>query len=35
MAEKVATNLIDFLNGKIPPDLVNKDVIKVRKPGFC
>jgi glyoxylate reductase len=34
MAEKVATNLIDFLNGKIPPDLVNKDVIKVRKPGF-
>ncbi|MGC9187239.1 MAG: glyoxylate reductase [Fervidicoccaceae archaeon] len=34
MAEKVALNLIEFLNGRIPPDLVNKDVVKVRQPGF-
>ncbi|MEM0021441.1 MAG: glyoxylate reductase [Fervidicoccaceae archaeon] len=34
MAEKVAMNLIEFLNGRVPPDLVNKDVVRVRKPGF-
>lgn len=34
MAEKVAVNLIEFLNGRIPPDLVNKEVVKVRGPGF-
>jgi glyoxylate reductase len=34
MAEKVALNLIEFLNGRVPPDLVNKDVVKVRQPGF-
>jgi len=34
MAEKVATNLIEFLNGRIPPDLVNKEVVNVRPPGF-
>ncbi|AFH42840.1 D-glycerate dehydrogenase [Fervidicoccus fontis] len=34
MAMKVATNLIEFLNGRVPPDLVNKEVVNVRKPGF-
>ena len=34
MAELVAENLIAFLEGKIPPTLVNKDVVKVRPPGF-
>ncbi len=34
MAEIVAENLITFKNGKVPPTLVNKDVVKVRKPGF-
>ncbi|MEM0211380.1 MAG: glyoxylate reductase [Candidatus Methanomethylicia archaeon] len=34
MAEKVMENLIAFINGEIPPNLVNKEVIKVRKPGF-
>jgi glyoxylate reductase len=34
MAELVAENLIAFYEGKIPPTLVNKDVVNVRKPGF-
>ncbi|MGB9831328.1 MAG: glyoxylate reductase, partial [Fervidicoccus fontis] len=29
MAMKVATNLIEFLNGRVPPDLVNKEVVNV------
>ncbi|ASJ09490.1 D-glycerate dehydrogenase [Thermococcus siculi] len=34
MAELVARNLIAFKNGEIPPTLVNREVLKVRKPGF-
>ena len=34
MAELVAENLIAFYKGEVPPTLVNKDVLKVRKPGF-
>lgn len=34
MAEIVADNLIAFLNGKVPPNLVNEEVVNVRKPGF-
>lgn len=34
MAEMVADNLIAFYKGEIPPNLVNKDVIKISKPGF-
>ncbi len=34
MAEIVAENLITFLNGKVPPTLVNKEVVNVRPPGF-
>jgi len=34
MAEIVAENLIAFYNGKIPPNLVNPEVVKIRKPGF-
>ena len=34
MAELVARNLIAFKNGQLPPTLVNKEVVKVRKPGF-
>jgi glyoxylate reductase len=34
MATMVAENLVSFLEEKIPPNLVNKDVVKVRKPGF-
>ncbi len=34
MAEIVAKNLIAFLNGEVPPTLMNKEVIKVRPPGF-
>ncbi len=34
MAEIVAENLIAFLNGKVPPTLVNKEVVNVRPPGF-
>ncbi len=32
MAEKVAENLEFFFKGKTPPDLVNKEVIKIKKP---
>ncbi len=34
MADLVAENLIAFYEGKVPPTLVNKDVVNVRKPGF-
>ena len=34
MAEIVAENLLAFKRGEIPPTLVNKDVVNVRKPGF-
>ncbi len=34
MAEVVAENLIKFYKGEIPPNLVNPEVVKVRKPGF-
>ncbi len=34
MAELAARNLIAFAMGEIPPTLVNKDVVNVRKPGF-
>ncbi|UCE29682.1 MAG: D-glycerate dehydrogenase [Candidatus Bathyarchaeota archaeon] len=33
MAEMVAENLVEFFGGKIPPNLVNRDVLEVRKPG--
>ncbi|RLF05201.1 MAG: D-glycerate dehydrogenase, partial [Thermoprotei archaeon] len=34
MAELVAQNLIAFYKGEVPPTLVNKEVVKVRPPGF-
>ncbi len=34
MAMLVADNLIAFYNGEIPPTLVNKEVVRIRKPGF-
>lgn len=34
MAELVAENLISFYKKEIPPTLINKEVVKVRKPGF-
>ncbi len=34
MAKLVAENLTVFYKGKVPPTLVNKEVIKVRPPGF-
>jgi len=34
MAELVAENLIAFYKGEVPPTLVNKEVVKVRPPGF-
>ena len=34
MADIVAENLIAFAKGEVPPTLVNKDVLKVRPPGF-
>lgn len=34
MAELVAENLIAFYEGRVPPTLVNKDVVNIRKPGF-
>lgn len=34
MAELVARNLIAFAKGEIPPNIVNKEVVKIRKPGF-
>ncbi|MEM2029572.1 MAG: NAD(P)-dependent oxidoreductase, partial [Candidatus Bathyarchaeia archaeon] len=32
MAEMVAENLIAFFDGKVPPNLVNPDVVKVKPP---
>lgn len=34
MAELVAENLIAFYEGREPPTLVNKEVLKIRPPGF-
>ena len=34
MAELVARNLIAFKKGEVPPTLVNREVLKVREPGF-
>ncbi|MCE4611017.1 MAG: D-glycerate dehydrogenase [Desulfurococcales archaeon] len=34
MAMMAAENLIAFSEGKVPPNLVNKDVVKIRPPGF-
>lgn len=34
MAELVAHNLIAFYRGEVPPNLVNKEVVNVRPPGF-
>lgn len=34
MAEMVAENLVSFFKGKVPPNLVNKEVLKVKKPGL-
>jgi glyoxylate reductase len=34
MAETVAENLVAFYEGRVPPNLVNPDVVKVRPPGF-
>jgi len=33
MAEMVAENLTAFFEGKVPPNLVNKEVVGIRKPG--
>jgi glyoxylate reductase len=33
MAEMVAENLTTFFEGRVPPNLVNKDVVNVRNPG--
>ncbi|MCX8184926.1 MAG: glyoxylate reductase [Sulfolobales archaeon] len=34
MADAVADNLIAFYEGKLPPNLVNRDVVNLRSPGF-
>ncbi|MEB3844567.1 MAG: D-glycerate dehydrogenase [Desulfurococcales archaeon] len=34
MAEIVRDNLIAFAEGRVPPTLVNKEVVNIRKPGF-
>ena len=34
MSAMVAENLVSFLKGKTPPNLVNKDVVNIRRPGF-
>lgn len=34
MAKTVVQNLVEFYHGRIPPNLVNKDVVNVRPPGF-
>jgi len=34
MARLVAENLIAFYRGEVPPTLVNREVVKVRPPGF-
>ena len=35
MADMVAENLIAFARGETPPNLVNREVISIRKPGFA
>lgn len=34
MAEMVAENLVSFFEGRVPPNLVNKEVLKIKKPGL-
>ncbi len=34
MAEMVGENLAAFFEGKVPPNLVNQEVVKIRKPGW-
>lgn len=34
MAEMVAENLISFFDGRVPPNLVNKEVLKTKKSGL-
>ena len=34
MAEMVAENLVSFFEGKVPPNLVNKEVLNIKKPGL-
>ncbi|BAA80834.2 glyoxylate reductase [Aeropyrum pernix K1] len=34
MAMMAAENLVAFAQGKVPPNLVNREVVKVRQPGF-
>jgi len=34
MSEMVAENLIAFFEGNVPPNLVNKDVVKIKKPSW-
>ena len=34
MAELVYENLVSFYKGQIPPTLVNKEVVNIKKPGF-
>jgi len=34
MAEVVLENLVAFYEGRVPPNLVNPDVVRVRPPGF-
>gem|GEM_PF-1662680 len=34
MASVVVQNLNAFLKGETPPNLVNKEVVNVRRPGF-
>ncbi|MCS7099027.1 MAG: glyoxylate reductase [Sulfolobales archaeon] len=34
MADAVADNLIAFYEGRVPPNLVNRDVVNLRSPGF-
>ncbi len=34
MAEMVAENLVSFFEGRVPPNLVNKEVLEIKKPGL-
>ena len=34
MSEMVAKNLVAFFEGEVPPNLVNKDVVNIKKPGW-
>jgi len=33
MSEMVAENLVAFFESRVPPNLVNKDVVGIKKPG--